>query len=477
MASQLKRVIRLDSLPLDQTYFTEEGYLFDRPILTSTGIFEYTNDDGQIRRELRLPEDVFEPESLRSYMGKPIIITHRAGLVDNSNVGEFSIGTILTEGYRSGDDVRARIVIHDTRAMKNAGLKELSLGYNLDLEETPGEWNGQPYDAIQHNIRINHLALVQEARAGDQARLNIDSRDGKTFKGGRKMDKTQRNDGLTPEQLQQAIQEYLANHAADCGSATLDAEGENAEPIPTVPAEENQEEPVISADAEGEQQEPVEEGSPAEEAPAEQAPADTPAEPVDIGVEDIMPMTLEQQIGAVKERNPEPDEDMQILLNIIDRFLAEKAYDDANTPQEEPAQAPAAPEEEPKTDSRADSRRADSQDVASVADKVFCQRMKIARAAQKLNLDGVEYMPLAAAKRAVILADTPNIRLDGKSEVYLDALFDRVLAHLDRKGRTTTGEQARQMFNPGTAVHMDEDDNTSAAARFNAMLAKRRQHQ
>lgn len=41
MTPKLTQVIRLDSLPLGQTSFTPEGYLKDRPILTSTGIFEY----------------------------------------------------------------------------------------------------------------------------------------------------------------------------------------------------------------------------------------------------------------------------------------------------------------------------------------------------------------------------------------------------------------------------------------------------
>ena len=69
--------------------------------------------------------------------------------------------------------------------MRYCGLKELSLGYNLTLDETPGEWNGQHYDAIQRDIRINHLALGREARAGEQARLNIDGRDpARTLKGG-----------------------------------------------------------------------------------------------------------------------------------------------------------------------------------------------------------------------------------------------------------------------------------------------------
>ena len=67
--------------------------------------------------------------------------------MDKDNVQKHQIGTILTEGYRSGDDVRAEIVIHNTDEMRYCGLKELSLGYNLTLDETPGEWNGQHYDA------------------------------------------------------------------------------------------------------------------------------------------------------------------------------------------------------------------------------------------------------------------------------------------------------------------------------------------
>ena len=49
------KVQRFDSLPLDATYFTDEGYLVDHPIVTSVGIFVYHNPDGSERRELRLP--------------------------------------------------------------------------------------------------------------------------------------------------------------------------------------------------------------------------------------------------------------------------------------------------------------------------------------------------------------------------------------------------------------------------------------
>lgn len=87
-APKLARVLRLDSIPLVKATYTPEGYLEDTPILTSTGIFEYTNPDGSIRRELRLPEEVFKPESLASYCGKPICITHDAGLITKDNVHE-----------------------------------------------------------------------------------------------------------------------------------------------------------------------------------------------------------------------------------------------------------------------------------------------------------------------------------------------------------------------------------------------------
>ena len=70
----LRSEMRADSVPVDEHYSTE-GYFYDNPILTRTGIFKYKLEDGSERRELRRPEDVFDPASLASYEGKPIIIT------------------------------------------------------------------------------------------------------------------------------------------------------------------------------------------------------------------------------------------------------------------------------------------------------------------------------------------------------------------------------------------------------------------
>lgn len=152
---------------------TDEGYIIDSPNVARTGILTYTNADGSIRRELRLAEDVFHADSLNSFIGKPITVDHPKGLVTPKDIKQYQIGTMLSAGRKDGENVKADIVIHQPDAIGER--RQLSLGYNVDLDETPGEWEGQKYDAIQRNIKVNHLSVVKNARAGAQARLNMDS--------------------------------------------------------------------------------------------------------------------------------------------------------------------------------------------------------------------------------------------------------------------------------------------------------------
>lgn len=485
----LLNVIRLDSLPLNQTFFTPEGYLRDRPILTSIGIFEYSNPDGSIRRELRLPDEVFDAESLRSYQGKPIIITHDAGLVDKDNVSREQIGTILTEGYRSGNDVRADIVIHDTDEMKDCGLKELSLGYNLDLDETPGIWNGLPYDAIQRNIRINHLALVREARAGEQARLNIDGRDNTTFlKGGKlamsvskkKTAKTRRADGvLNPEQLSAAIEAYKAKRAARL-AAKADEDVTAAEEVVE-----------------------TKEAAVDNETVAENATVEEKVEMVkdrrDRRDEQGDPATVEEAQGVIANQ----DEDIDVLFDIIDTLLAKEAFDEAEKPaaegeetnadegeetvegeetnadegEETAEEEVAADEDEEVVEGEETEEVAEDEDEEETAapattgtvnadsvDKIVRQRIKLGMIGRTLNLDGLEDMSPSKAKKAVIKAVRPGIRLDGKSPAYIQAMFDLACEEVKANSKKGTAYQKKQMFN---------SDGRSAAKKVSGASAAR----
>lgn len=524
---QLSKVIRLDSVPLHQTYFTSEGYLVDRPILTTTGIFEYRNPDGSVRRELRLPEDVFDPESLKSYKGKPIIITHDAGLVTKDNVDKHQIGTILTDGYRSGENVRAEIVIHNTDAMKDAGLKELSLGYNLDLDETPGVWNGEHYDARQKNVRINHLALVREARAGEQARLNIDGRDPETtLRGGKAMSKTEnpkatdthRTDGaLPPDQFAKAIEEYKARRAERLAAKK-----------PAAPAVEPD---VKVADSD-------------EPAQAKENPAPAVAAPLTIEdklkmVRDSLahrdesgdPADLETAHGVIAQQ----DGDMSVLFDIIDALMAKRDFDSADEPAQddpdkqdgdEPApeggdepdnadcggneppantdgdddddddgddegkEEPAEPDnqdgdepegepvkEEPKdepanTDGDDDNKEPETPKAeekpttmnADSVDEIVRQRIKVGLVGRQLNLDSLEDLPLVEAKKAVIRAVRPGINLDGKTNAYIDAAYDLAL-DFSKNLEKDTDYQKRQMFNKDSAGNEPVKGDSAADAR------------
>lgn len=501
-APKLSRVIRLDSLPVNSTYFTEEGYLVDHPVLTSIGIFEYTNADGSIRRELRLPEEVFKPESLKTYKGKPIIITHDAGLITKDNVGQEAIGTILSEGYQDGDDVRAEIIIHDTDEMKSVGLKELSLGYNLTLDETPGVWEGKPYDAVQRDITINHLALVLQARAGDQARLNIDSRD-RTPKGVKKMSKKKivksgtRADGvLSPEELQKAIADYKKRRSERL-------EGQKDDDM--APPADDTTDTKKTAEADGDDDDTTAEG-PDNQKAAVQAIKDRR----DRRDEDGDPKDKDAAMGVIAQQ----DSDMDILFDIIDTLLAERDMkaqadgdncdpndpnancntddDDTDDADNKPAGALKAvngddddedddlnedeDDDDIPTTNEADVGDSSVKEPTSNMDSIDAivrQRVQLGVAGAKLGIKGLENMKLSAAKKTVIRAVNPNIRLDGKSDAYINGAFACAMDAVNAGSRKDTKYQKKQMFNGDSRGFRAKTSVSSSDAARARMIERR----
>ena len=410
---------RFDSIPLSDTYFTPEGYLIDNPILTRVGIFEYHNPDGTIRRELRLPEEVFAAESLASYKGKPVILTHEAGLVDVENVQQEHIGTILSEGIQDGDNVRAQIVIHDAESL-DYGLRELSLGYTQTPDETPGVWNGQPYDAIQRNIQINHLALVEKARAGEQARLNIDGEE----QGGNQMSKA-RKDGLTPEEIARLVEEYKqrqaqrmenTNPTADEGTNPDEQTTDEGETDPVQEVKDRRDRRDASGDCE----------------------------------------TMDEASGVIAQQ----DEDIQKLLDFIAQLQAKIDFDEASA------------EEEAKADSEGETAEANADEEEhqenplnmDSIDAYVNQKIELIRLGDKLNLDGIETMKPMDAKKAIITKVHPNIRLDGKDTAYINAMFDIAKESVGK--RKGVDYQRQQMFRGDSAHNKPVDGQNEARRRM-----------
>lgn len=160
---------------------TDEGFLVGKFPVTNVGVFTYRRPDGTVRRELRLPEEVFNRDSLDTLRGKPLTLLHPSkGKVNPDNVQELSVGTtgerMDTDAYR----VYAPITIQRKDGIDSVTTGQtmgLSCGYRCDIEEKSGKWMGSEYDAIQRNIRYNHLALVPSARAGDDAYIRMDGED------------------------------------------------------------------------------------------------------------------------------------------------------------------------------------------------------------------------------------------------------------------------------------------------------------
>ena len=105
---------------------------------------------------------------------------------------------------------------------------------------------------------------------------------------------------------------------------------------------------------------------------------------------------------------------------------------------------------------------------ADSIDAIVRQRIQLGMIGQSLHMDGLEAMPILEAKKAVIQAVRPGIRLDGKSVAYIDAAFDCAVA--DAKASTSKGVsyQKHQMFNRDSA--QPKDDGQSATARRQAMI-------
>ena len=153
----------------------DHGFIRDTPVLTRTGVFVYWLPDGTKRREYRPPDEVFKADSLSAFKGIPITDEHH-GRITGNNAQGVVIGSVLSDGRQDGNNLIADVVIHNTTPIEQ-GKKELSVGYEVELDMTSGiTEDGEPYDAIQRNIKPNHLAIVVKGRAGN-ARLNMDAAD------------------------------------------------------------------------------------------------------------------------------------------------------------------------------------------------------------------------------------------------------------------------------------------------------------
>ena len=159
---------------------TPEGYLCVKGIAAKTGVYQYLASelglDGPERMVgvYRPPEQVFSEQSMSTYSDKDVTNDHPSDLVNSSTFKEHSVGHVRGV-ERDGENIVVDMIIKDQEAIDdiNSGKSELSPGYLAEYVKKSGvdPVSGESYEFEQHDIVINHVAVVEAARAGKDARI------------------------------------------------------------------------------------------------------------------------------------------------------------------------------------------------------------------------------------------------------------------------------------------------------------------
>jgi len=158
---------------------TADGFLAADVRVARTGIQIYTGaelgkPDVSTVRVHRPESEVFSQDSIASFAHRPVTDDHPDVLVTAENWKDYSVGTVGSDIMRDGEFVRVPMLLMDknTIGKVEAGKREISMGYLMDLDFTSGTTdNGEEYEAVMRNLRMNHLAIVDRGRAGSQVRI------------------------------------------------------------------------------------------------------------------------------------------------------------------------------------------------------------------------------------------------------------------------------------------------------------------
>lgn len=173
---EIMSVKRFDISTVRYMNIDSNGFLRGDGVVTRIGVFTYANPDGTLRKELRHPDDILRVDSLNTMSMIPITDGHPQDMISPENAKRLSVGFVGENIRPDGSHIIAPVVITDANTINKVqgGVKSLSLGYAVDLIKEDGEYDGMRYDFRQTNVRYNHLAIVNTARAGNGAKLKFD---------------------------------------------------------------------------------------------------------------------------------------------------------------------------------------------------------------------------------------------------------------------------------------------------------------
>lgn len=169
-----------DKATVAGTWQHKDGYLMAEAFAVRTGIQLYAGSEVgkpsmRVVRVYRPEDEVKKLDSLRTFSHAPVTLGHPSVDVTADNWRDLARGEVSTEAEWKDGKIKLPLIVKDAQAIKaieDGSARELSAGYACQLEFVDGvSPEGEQYDAVQRNIRINHLALVPAGRAGSECRV------------------------------------------------------------------------------------------------------------------------------------------------------------------------------------------------------------------------------------------------------------------------------------------------------------------
>lgn len=135
---------------------------------------EFGDASRDVIRVYRPDEEVFRKDAMKTYAGVPVTMGHPADMVSPDTWKDVAVGEVGDDVMRDGEFVRVPIMLRDAAAISavEAGTRELSMGYVARVKMQDGiSPSGEAYDAIMSEFRMNHVAVVDRARGGEELRI------------------------------------------------------------------------------------------------------------------------------------------------------------------------------------------------------------------------------------------------------------------------------------------------------------------
>lgn len=175
----------------------------------------------RVYRGYRPASELSKPETIQSVNGIPIQLAHHMDYAD-APAKATRVGSTGTDGAFHSPFLTNSLHIQDKNAIdriNDGSMRELSLAYRYKPVFQSGETpDGEKYDFIMTDISANHLALVDEGRAGHEV-LVYDSKGGNMADVEKTLpasddDAVEKKEVALAQQVKQGAQKLIDLHAS-----------------------------------------------------------------------------------------------------------------------------------------------------------------------------------------------------------------------------------------------------------------------